>query len=82
MLSVVVVVKMVATDFLATTMQNDVFLGYTANSHGNLLVSPESQTCQMPQKKILQKFLGIWQGWLANVTKLTNQNRVCVSMYF
>jgi hypothetical protein len=31
MLSVVVVVKMVATDFLATTMQNDVFLGYKAN---------------------------------------------------
>jgi hypothetical protein len=57
---------MVATDFLATMMQNDVFLGYMANSHGNLLVSIchslESQPCQIPK---LQKFLGIWQGWLA-----------------
>ena len=53
-LSVVVVVKMVATDFLATMMQNDVFLGYTANSHGNLLVSicrsPESQPCHRAKK--------------------------------
>ena len=53
MLSDVVVVKMVATDVLATTMQNDVFLGYMANSHGNLLVSichsPESQPCQKNQ---------------------------------
>ena len=53
MLSVVVVVKMVATDFLATTMQNDVFLGFTAKLHGNLLVSicrsPESQPCQKNQ---------------------------------
>jgi hypothetical protein len=53
MLSVVVMVKMVATDFLATMMQNDVFLGYTATLHGNLLVivccSPESQPCQKNQ---------------------------------
>jgi hypothetical protein len=32
---VVVVVKMEATDFLATMMQNRVFLGETANSHCN-----------------------------------------------
>jgi hypothetical protein len=32
---VVFVVKMDATDFLATMMQNGVFLGETANSHCN-----------------------------------------------
>jgi hypothetical protein len=72
MLSVVVVVKMVATDFSATTMQNDVFLGYTANSHGNLLViichSLESQPFQIIKKNRVQNFLGIWKGWLAYVT--------------
>jgi hypothetical protein len=71
MLSVVVVVKMVATDFSTTTMQNDVFLGYMANSHGNLLViicrSLESQPFQILKKRV-QNFWGIWKGWLAYVT--------------
>ena len=66
---VVVVLKMEATDFLATMMQNCVFLGETANSHCNQLVivcrSPESQPCSRAQKNELQKFWALEQGWLA-----------------
>jgi hypothetical protein len=59
---------MEATYFLATMMQNGVFLGETATSHCNLLVikcrSPESQPCLKPKKKSSKNFWALGKAGL------------------